>query len=37
MAHRQVFYCRTRAEAVHLARERNGRAYRADWTEVTGP
>ena len=32
---RVVIYCRNRAEALRAARECNGRAYRADWTEVT--
>lgn len=32
---RVVLYCQSRAEALHVARERHGRAYRADWTEVT--
>jgi hypothetical protein len=32
---RAVVYCRTRAEALHVAHERGGRVYRADWSQVT--
>jgi hypothetical protein len=32
---RAVIYCRTRAEALHVAHERRGRVYRADWSQVT--
>ena len=32
---RVVMYCQTRAEALHVAHERKGRVYRADWSQVT--